>query len=375
MKREDVRLDIGHCKKTLVAVILLLLVTEINAVISPPPSAPQTSCQFGYYRSGIGCRPDVFINASTITLFIISLFLAVMYMIAKSVESPRLINWTESELYQTIGTAAILMFYLTSISVLDNIVAPAFSTTSLAYPGQLRTGGNFATMKDMAIAYVDGLFNQVSDAIRYLAFSSLGIGVLGTLTVGISVSGQQAFVPLQPGYSALMSVLSTVLSLLVPFAMQLKLQVEILKNWDGFFAVLLPLGILLRSFPFTRSAGGAMIAIAIGFTIFLPIIYLLVQDIAKNYLDVTGCSSINIRDISFGSLDLGFTSSFQAVEQIIGRLFNTGPGGVMGCILFKLVVEASILPFFGFLIVLNIIRYTAEIFGANVDFSTLVRLI
>jgi len=356
------------------AALTLLFLTSMTFADAPQYFPPSGGCQFGYYPSGGGCRPDIIINAATIVMFIVALFLAAMYMIAKTVGSPRLINWTEEELYQAVGTAVILMFYLSSLSILDNVVGPAFSGSSIAYPGEVRSAGNFATVKQMASSYIDSLIGQVSEIIGYLAKTGLFVGMLGTLTLIVSISGQQQFLPLLPGFGALMSVISTILSLLVPFAMQLHLQKAILNSWDGLFGVLLPLGILLRAFPFTRVAGGALIAVAVGFTIFLPLVYLLVQDVATHYWN-TYCGNIDLK-ISVIPLDFGIvTGSFSAVTKVVENLFETGPGGVMHCVIFKLGIEASILPFFGFLMVLNITRYIAELLGANVDFSALVRLI
>jgi hypothetical protein len=330
------------------------------------------ACQFGYYPSGAGCRPDVFINAATVVMFIVFLFLAALYMIARSVESPRLVNWTETELYQALGTAMILAFYLGSVSILDNIIGPAFSGASFAYPGEVRQAGNFETVKSMASGYLNKLNNEISDMIEHISQTGLYIGMLGTFTIGLTVGGQSNFIPLLPGFGAMMGILSTMISIVSPFAMQLKMQQTILNAWDGLFGVLLPLGILLRAFPFTRTAGGALIAIAVGFTLLLPLIYLIMQDVAEHYWVTSGCANVSLK-VATKVLDVGFTGMFGDLMGKIEDMFK--PGGTMSCILFKLAIEATVLPFFGYLMVLNVTRYIAELLGANVDFSSLVRII
>jgi hypothetical protein len=50
-------------------------------------------------------------------------------------------------------------------------------------------------------------------------------------------------------------------------------------------------------------------------------------------------------------------------------------GNNMKCILFKVGVEAAILPMFAYLMMLNITRRLAEVLGAHIEFGSIVKII
>jgi hypothetical protein len=152
----------------------------------------------------------------------------------------------------------------------------------------------------------------------------------------------------------------------------LQIQLEIIKLNGAIFTILLPLGLIFRAFPFTRPAGGALISIAFGFTIMLPIAYLVTEDIALHLYGPGGRPS---GDTLAGQItQIAFSVSSADEMQ---TFFTNGfaEGGVLRQMAKFLVIEVTLLPLMAYLMVLNITRNLAEIFGAHIDFSTLVRMI
>ena len=352
--------------KLLLFGLLLLLVSPAYAV----------ECGFGFGIVNNMCVPNPFINWATILAVISVSLLAIGYMIAQSLQSPRLINLVKGELYQTLATLMIVAFYMGGMVALNSLGA-GFYSTNLAYPGEpsVRSGGvsDWSGVNNHVISYIkDDLYDYISDRIEGLGRLNAWIGVVSGLSVGISVSGQSYYAPLFAGVGSLQQSMGLILGIFAASAIQLTVQLEIMKLWPGLFGVLLPFGIALRMLPFTRAAGGVLIAIVFGFTILLPVMYLLIQDVSSNYRSISGCTDDN-PDVTRIALRTGMSGLSGDVFSRLQNLF--GPGGVLRCIAFRIGIEATILPFFAYLMALNATRRLAEILGAEVNLSALVRII
>ncbi len=146
--------------------------------------------------------------------------------------------------------------------------------------------------------------------------------------------------------------------------------------------LLLPIGIVLRTFYPTRRLGGTMIAIAIGLFVVFPLTYLLDAQITVNY-----SSSINIADLN--SFQLQSQSAQNSVLSIsTGTITSNSLGGILQVItgtlgglissftpllneivswLAILIVEVFFFPVFSIMLTITSIRELAKVFGSEVS--------
>ena len=116
-----------------------------------------------------------------------------------------------------------------------------------------------------------------------------------------------------------------------------------------------------------------MIAITFGFTVFLPIFYLIIEDIGYHFYQKDVCS-ISSPSIGFSQLvGMGIKIAQNGAVSTLKEYF--GVGGDFESLTTVLIIQATILPFVAYLVVLNIIKRLSELLGGEIDFSTLVRLI
>ena len=355
-------------RATRILPVLLLLIAIV--------SAQQCTAGFGSYVKNGVCVPDLLVNMSNLVLLISFMIIAIAYMISQFLESPRLTIWVTGEMYQLFGTAVILGMYLSIVGSL-NFIGPAFYATNLAYPGDptSRTGpGDWVTVNDHAQQYVGCIFEYTKASIGDIATLSAIIGAVGSLTLSMDMVVTSIYSPLIPGLGGFNQITSVVIGAMAMTAVQLQLQQAILALWPGMFNVLLPLGIVFRSFNLTRPAGAALIAIAIGFTVLLPLMYLVVEDVAFHFTNVSTCADAppKIGSISY-IFSTSFSAAFGGVQNEISDAFSIG--GRLSRMIFRLAVEGMIMPMFAYLIVLNIVKRLAELLGGEIDLSTLVRIV
>ncbi|VVB73405.1 Uncharacterised protein [uncultured archaeon] len=353
------------------------LVLALFALVSI--ASADTTCGTGVFgafiQNGV-CVSDLFVNMSTVVLLISFSIVALVYMIAESLQSSRFKSWAENELYQLLGTAIILTIYLFLVGAL-NFIGPAFYSTSLAFPGESTprgSGGNWVTVENHAKQYVGCLFDYIVATIKDISVLNAFIGAIGSLIINLDLTVSSVYSPVLPGLGGVVQVFSIIIGAIAAAAVQLQLQMAILSAWHGLFNVLLPFGIVLRSFPYTRPAGAAMIAIVVGFTILLPIMYMLIEDVGYHYTGIAACDDTPPNLSSLGRLiNIGFSAAANGAMDELKNAFEIG--GWLGRMAFRIGIEATVLPIFAYLMVLNIVKRLAELLGGEIDLSSLVRLI
>lgn len=343
------------------------------------PVYAQECGYFGTYLQNGVCVPDVLINTATVVMLVSLSIASLFLMLGIALQHTRIINWSKDLLFQLLGSAVILMVYLGMVASL-NYWAPILLGTNLAYPTEntvrnIAPGAGWTTLQENAQQYVSCLLNYGKESLKQILEITSFLSVLGTASMSINVGSFSQFIPIFPTGGGFISLFSMVMGIFAMIVIQLSVQLYILELWIPLFNLVLPLGLIFRSFPYTRGAGAAMIAIAIGFTILLPIFYLLIQDIGHHFTNISVCTakpefekmSGFFRLIKFG------INAFSDISGVIERTFSLN--GSLGKTITVLLVEATILPFVGYLVVLNITKQIAEALGGEIDFSTLVRFI
>lgn len=143
--------------------------------------------------------------------------------------------------------------------------------------------------------------------------------------------------------------------------------------------VLLPIGLVLRTFYFTRRLGGAIIAITIALFAVFPLTYVLDAQLVASYstsnsnvlssvlanstqakANITGSLSANMSDSVLTGLSNGVTALSSYVEQGIGSFSS---------MVAMIIVEAFLLPAFSIILTVISARELAKIFGSEISFG------
>ena len=331
---------------------------------------------FGNYLYNGVCVPDYLVNLSTIIMLISVLIASAFYMIGIALEHERIKQWSKDLLFQILGSVLILGVYLGIAASLD-FWAPSLLNTNLAYVGEPTvrsfSSANWVNLHDHVTHYVSCLISYTKGSVKNIVGITSAISILATTSINIQISDYNQFYSIFATGSGLSSLVSIAIGALASTLIQLRLQLEILNLNSALFSLILPLGLVFRSFPYTRSAGAAMIAITIGFTIFLPIFYLIIEDIGYHYYPKNVCLESPPSVSFFGLVGMGITIAKDGALAAVQKYF--GQGGDFEGLIKIAVIQATLLPLIAYLVVLNITKRIAEILGGEIDFSTLVRLI
>jgi len=370
-----------------VAVLLVAMQVSHAAVCGPGqnPAINSCSCQFGFAPVAGACVKDMFLNYANIALLIMFGLLGIMYMMARLVDNPRITNFVHNEIYQTIGTAVILMACWSLITILNNVIAPLFYNSSIiapAYSGArlscpgVNANGGWADAQSHVRCYLAQVKNDATSSAGSFVSLAAVAGAVGSASYQLQILVASLYVTPFSVFGSLTNVIAAVLGFIVASITTLQLQIQLLNMADALFFTLLPLGVVFRSFTLTRALGNSMIAVSIGFSVVLPTMYLILEDVAMYYYTGPGhCNGRPSPTIS-GLAGAGFSIGAGGANQVISTIntqFSTG--GTFSCLAFLIAMETTIFPFIGYTFSLGIMKKLAEIFGSPIDFSSIVRFI
>ncbi len=314
-------------------------------------------------------------SVSALMVLLSFLLVAFAYMIGIGFMLPRVKGWARNEFYQAIANAIIvggMVVLIASINGLMNgitgsSVCPNTSCCkcdAATYPAlcDYSTPGGYAAAFDYAKCFMD------SERFWLLANygTLLGINIL----VGVMVSWHQYVSPYQQGFSfSLMPGFATVSDFIglvmmgtAGGAILLTINSLILDFLRYKLMALFPIGIGLRSFPFTRSAGGAIVAVVVGFYVLYPMMFyldsLMFANDTKNFTEFMGGAT------SLPGGDVPFVGGI--IAGIISTLYRP---------IYDVVVVGLFLPLFNLTITLSFTREFAKVMGGDVDISSLTKLL
>lgn len=333
-------------------------------------------CPIGMNPQKGFCKADLIFNLTNIIIVASFGFIAIMWMLGAATAHTRLQHWAKTQLGQAIASLFIVLFYFLLVAALDDWIGPSLTNTSLIFPWKSVNRGanwNWTTLQDHALQYVRSRENDVRSVIRGITDVNMIGGALTSLMLSIRIEhiGGVTITPLA-AFASLLRFFDWAMGGLILIVAQLVVQREILTiGRDVVFPYLFPIGILFRTFPFTRKVGGAIIAISIGFGIILPVAYIIIEDIAFDWWDkVGGRPELTIPINQFS----GRTGD---VDQLV-NLLRSGfavPRGDLTKIVTLVALEMLILPVSAYIITLHIVMRIGELFGAEMRLDTLTRIV
>lgn len=378
-----------------IAVVLLALpgISHAQTVcgMGQSPSLNSCSCPFGSDVKNGACVPDMFLNAANAALVIMFSLLGIMYMLARAVDSPRLTNFVNGEIYQTIGTAVILLFCWSMVTLLNSVVAPLVYNSSIISPVYSGAGtgrvscagqsmdGSWASAQTHVQCYLNTVMGDAQNSIREFVGLAGVAGAVGSASYSLQILVAYLYVTPYSVFGSLTNVIAAVLGFIVAAITMLEIQIQLVNFANALFFILLPMGVIFRSFTFTRGLGNSMIAVSIGFMVILPAMYLVLEDVSMYYYTnpVVGCGGRpSASGQLFSLVGSGFSIGSGGANNIISSIeAQFQVGSKFSCLAFLLVMESTIFPLIGYTFALGITKRLAEILGSPIDFSSIVRFV
>ncbi|MCX6776155.1 MAG: hypothetical protein NT130_04895 [Candidatus Micrarchaeota archaeon] len=269
------------------------------------------------------------------------LFTSIAYSLAEVFKLKSLQQWAKDEFYQALASA-----FIAGVAV---IVITAISSFSCSVIGGCAAGDHM----DKAINIMTTLTDSVTDQIQYMFSLNLRAGMISQAGkfYDFSLGSYECMVgdcPMAIGFnwypwaggSIVTESLEYAFGLLIPLISSFIAQRYILEfTKTALFPTLLAMGIILRTFFFTRKVGGLLIAIALALYTIYPLMYIMLESYFTfephnfYYADTDSTSTINGI-----SLNCGLSFLPDGTQEFP---FCMGPGGLASYILIGLPQSAG----------------------------------
>jgi len=301
-----------------------------------------------------------------ITFAVISVVLALVslaYMVGVGFHLPKLQAWAKDEIYQAIASGLIAVLLLSFVTTIDATMTSIYGSDPFGI-----AGGYIGELTNAMF----GWFTMILSLDSFLAIlESLLFKAMPTQT-GFNITPFGGLAPVTAMLSLAMEATLGGIGLLLG-------QGSFLSFIKTQFQILLPIGIALRAFPFSRSAGGAIIAVFLGFYVFYPFLWVFdkaLYDETRILTMLTGPGRNLLNAFGLGAECV--TNPMSCVTNIwsvIGNMFLTAVHAIAYPIILYLFVYVIFLPMFNLIVVLVLINELAKIFGAEIDLGGLSGLI
>lgn len=297
-------------------------------------------------------------------------FLGVAYATGVGFGVNELQMLAKEELYQLIATGVLVVLLVGSNNVIDGM-SSAFGD------------GEFTTLQSTADGLIDGTLTNSEDGMETLFGDLMSldntIAREGARMISCSIVSIGYTVSACGGYS----MLSTPLSMgsgILGFAIGELYSMKKLIDISTSFAMnlLLPLGIVLRTFKITRGAGGFLIAMGISMHILLPMGIVFNQMLVDTFLadpagsGYDGGMTASVPECDPDDVLFSGLGESQA-EKAIGLMYDLRDD--LRKVVFSVLVRGTLGPVLSLLMMAAGIRAISSLAGAEVDVSALGRFI
>ncbi|MBN2478438.1 hypothetical protein JXB01_04065 [Candidatus Micrarchaeota archaeon] len=312
---------------------------------------------------------------SIITGIVLLLASLILYMLGQVLQAQNIIDMAKD------GFIDIMMGI-----ILVAVLLGAYTGVNEAYVGMINVNDpevgyvdimdgaiNYATFVVQKIGTNLALFMVFNNIIQFYATSTI---FFGSFQYQVAISPGLALKPLGDITGLLIQVLTVSMAEWMFHVVSLC----VIKQWS--WTVLMPFGLLLRIIPYTKDAGGALMAFTLALSLVYPGMFLMNQEVYK--LTYEGWNFDSFMDMlaDFGIFNLAFfTAAFMIISQSVlvplvvytfgNFVFVMGKEAVYFFVLLSL-----FLPFINIMITLTSAREIAKSFyGVEANFSSIVRII
>lgn len=270
----------------------------------------------------------------------------------------------KDELYQLIALAFMIVVFFGANNIIDAIsTAPELAGTQ-------------ANMQTTALVSINNTISNLSTAYSSVQSVDKEIGKAASEGLSCNLQGMGYFVSGCGGFSMLASPFSLAGSIMGFALGELNAVYKLVDVALAYaLSLLLPLGIILRTFRITRGAGGFLIAIGISMHILLPVGILFIDMLGDSFL-ASPLASGYIAKPTLSSVDAdcepGDTGDGNSDDAI--SVYNSLRKD-MKSFLFLILIKATLGPIVAVLMMIGGLRALSSLAGAEVDVSALARVI
>ncbi len=362
-------------RKIFIAALLLLLLAPASARASfsglfctPLYSSTANGLGSAAYLSHATTYTGI-LSFSLVIILAVLVVLGIVYAIGYAVRIDKLKNYTKTELLESVFNIIIIVAIVGGMALIDSgisfitgIVNTGISSASTAISAQSGSNVHFSTTTvSNAHGLYLGICNNYGSEIFQLASGALtifGWNYLIALAQGFTVElmpNNGGFFILTPGFTFVpfygLTVAQQVLAYLLNIILGLGavlIGIPVLLFFIYYlFPFFLYAGVLFRSFPWTRAAGGTLLALFISFYIIFPsIIYpfsaISISGLLQAYTAHLGAGTIT-------SATIGSSASLIYLGGIIDMLVEEISGVILqiGGLAIALVISYDLLEMFG----------------------------
>ncbi len=302
----------------------------------------------------------------SITFVVISATMALValaYMVGIGFHLPKLQAWAKEEFYQALASALIAVLFISFVSTIKTTMQNLYG------------GDPF----QIASTYIGKVISSLTVLFMAVVGTDVPFSLMQSLTFK-AMPSQMGF-SINPfiGLTTLTSMLSLMMEGILGAMAVMLSQGTFLLFIQYQLPIIFPIGIALRAFPWTRHAGGALIAIFFGFYIFYPFLWVFnsaIYDETIQQLSFMGAARnfVNALGIGAGCIENPTTCLTNVPDfgaNIMLALINL----IAYPVIAHLFIFAILLPLFNLLTVLILINELAKIFGSEIDLGGLQGLI
>lgn len=345
--------------------------------------------------SSASCEPEEWIGPAGGVQGIIGLWLApaviiamivlfgigIIYMLGQFLSSPQLIALAKEELFQTGLTILRVAFLIATLTATTGFyVLKASGTTDPIY-GNL----NNHDMLDAAMQFSRQMVSEMSNHYSMLLIYNMVMHTIYSATMWIGVTWRAMYsFNLGPVLKPLIDIIGSALQFLSLGLSEWLLHVVtlcLIKKW--MWGLFIPVGMLLRAFPYTRNAGEALLSLCFALAIFYPLMFLIDYETHKLMLpNIADPQQALSTFLSQSGILKVFGSVLVAMFLMAGVFMPFFMGGaitiafelIRGAI-YYIVIMSIFMPFLNIFVTLTAAKETADFFRTDVNFMSFLKII
>lgn len=330
---------------------------------------------------GAGTIIGMWLVPAVAVIFIVFIGIAIVYMIGVFMSSPGLIALAKDEVFQAAVTIARLIVI---VAVLGS-AEMWFSIIATGGADDIYTNSNNTSMMDGAMQFSRMMVADMINHYSLLLLYNMVIHTIfsSTMWFGVTWRAMYSF-NLGPVLKPLIDIIGTALQFLSLGISEWMLHIVtlcIIKKWA--WGLFIPLGMLLRSFPYTRNGGEALLALTFALVIIYPFMFLFDYEVHKvmrnNLVDASSAVSSFIHKSGilavFGSvLVIMFLMAGVFMPFFLGGALTLAFELIRGAV-YYIVVMSLLLPFINIFVTLTAAKESAAFFQVDVNFMSFLKII
>ncbi len=220
---------------------------------------------------------------AVLSLMVSIILVGIGYMVGVGLDMPEIKAWANNEAVQIVANALIIVLLMATIVFIDGFVMVMVAESGLNVPACYTVGQS--CLQNVTVMYLQDYVTTAESGARETLMNNMGAAHAASIRLGLYCT--TAFLPLFCLQAGFTTTVAAQYALDMDFyAIIFEYYINLLASMEGqkFFVteicfkmapVVLAIGLVARSFFFTRKLGGLLIAIAVGLMFFFPGMYII----------------------------------------------------------------------------------------------------